>query len=63
MAYTTRFDWLGAYYRDQERLMEHWKSLLPGTILDVSYEALVTDQSRWFVGCWTIVVWIGTRRS
>ena len=43
LAYTTRFDWLGAYYRDQERLMDHWKTLLPGTILDVSYEALVTD--------------------
>jgi tetratricopeptide (TPR) repeat protein len=40
---------LGLFYRDYERLMEHWKSVLDIPILDVSYEELVTDiegQSR-----------------
>jgi tetratricopeptide (TPR) repeat protein len=40
---------LGVFFRDYERLMEHWKSVLDLPILEVSYEALVTDiegQSR-----------------
>jgi tetratricopeptide (TPR) repeat protein len=36
------------YYRQQHRLMAHWKAILPpGTLLDVPYEALVTDQLKW----------------
>ena len=34
---------LGLYYRLYERLMRHWKALLPGRILDMSYEALVAE--------------------
>lgn len=35
---------LAAYWREHERLMEHWKSVLPpGRILEVSYEGLVAD--------------------
>ncbi len=35
---------LAAYWREHERLMEHWKTVLPpGRILEVSYEDLVTD--------------------
>ncbi|MDR3527389.1 MAG: sulfotransferase [Rhizomicrobium sp.] len=35
---------LGRYYRSYERLMAHWRHLLPqGAMLDVSYEALVGD--------------------
>ena len=34
---------LGGYYRNYRRLMAHWHSVLPGRILDVEYEALVTD--------------------
>jgi hypothetical protein len=35
---------LGRYYRRYERLMAHWRAVLPpGRILDVRYEALVAD--------------------
>jgi tetratricopeptide (TPR) repeat protein len=34
---------LGGYYRNYRRLMSHWHRVLPGRILDVEYEALVTD--------------------
>lgn len=32
---------LAAYYLDYDRLMQHWHQLLPGRIMDVSYESLV----------------------
>jgi tetratricopeptide (TPR) repeat protein len=36
------------YYRHHERLVAHWRSVLPpGTILDVPYEELVADQRGW----------------
>ena len=34
---------LGRYYLDYRRLMDHWKAVLPTPMLDVDYEALVTD--------------------
>ena len=35
---------LGRYYRHYQRMMEHWRRLLPaGRILDVRYEDVVTD--------------------
>lgn len=34
---------LGRYYRLYARLMDHWRAVLPGRILDVSYEGLVAD--------------------
>jgi tetratricopeptide (TPR) repeat protein len=34
---------LGLFYRQYERLMEHWKTVLDIPILDVSYEKLVND--------------------
>ena len=35
---------LGRYYRAYERLMEHWRAILPaGAFLDVDYENLVAD--------------------
>ena len=41
---------LGRYYRAYERLMDHWRRVLPeGTMLEVQYETLVADfeaQSR-----------------
>lgn len=37
------FDDIAAYYAAYRRLMEHWRSTLPGAFLDVSYEALVDD--------------------
>ncbi|MBT4906807.1 MAG: tetratricopeptide repeat protein [Rhodospirillaceae bacterium] len=35
---------LGRYHRQYERLMAHWHEVLPGRILDVSYEDLVDQQ-------------------
>lgn len=32
---------LAACYRDYQRLMQHWNEVLPGRIMDVSYESLV----------------------
>jgi tetratricopeptide (TPR) repeat protein len=34
---------LGSYYREYERLMGHWRSVLPLPILDVRYEDLIDD--------------------
>jgi tetratricopeptide (TPR) repeat protein len=36
------------YYRDHQRMMAHWRTVLPpGFILDVPYEELVADQETW----------------
>ena len=36
------------YYQEHHRLMNHWRTVLPqGSILDVPYEELVTDQEGW----------------
>lgn len=34
---------LAGYYATYQRLMQHWRAVMPGQILDVSYEALLTD--------------------
>ena len=44
--YTSDLTELGMYYADYRRLMEHWHSVLPIEILDVDYEALVTNQEE-----------------
>lgn len=33
----------GRYYIEFDRLMRHWHALMPGQVLDVHYEAVVTD--------------------
>lgn len=38
-----RLEDLGFYYRQYERLMDHWRRVLPLPILDVSYEELVAS--------------------
>jgi tetratricopeptide (TPR) repeat protein len=36
------------YYREHQRIMAHWRAVLPpGFILDVPYEELVADQESW----------------
>jgi tetratricopeptide (TPR) repeat protein len=35
---------LGVYYQEYERLMRHWRAVLPMRVLDVRYEELVGDQ-------------------
>ena len=37
---------IGEYYLEYQRVMDHWKSLLPGKILDVQYEEMVMDQEK-----------------
>jgi tetratricopeptide (TPR) repeat protein len=41
--YTHDLRTLGLVYRQYERLMAYWHSVLPGRILDVQYEEMVTD--------------------
>lgn len=48
MTFTTDLSDLAHYYKEHRRLMVHWREVLPpGTILDVPYEELVTDQEGW----------------
>jgi tetratricopeptide (TPR) repeat protein len=35
---------IAAYMLAHRRLMDHWRTVLPGRVLDVDYETLVTDQ-------------------
>jgi hypothetical protein len=42
--YSYNLDALAAHYHQYRRLMRHWHETMPGRILDVSYNALVTDQ-------------------
>lgn len=37
---------LGRYHRLYTRLMDHWRAVMPGRILDVRYEDLVAAQER-----------------
>jgi hypothetical protein len=39
---------LADYYRQHQRLVDHWRAVLPpGTVLNVPYEGLVADQEGW----------------
>jgi tetratricopeptide (TPR) repeat protein len=39
---------LAHYYREHQRLMTHWRAVLPpGAILELPYEGLVADQEQW----------------
>lgn len=35
------------YYKQYERLMQHWHAVLPGRILDVNYEDTISDPEYW----------------
>jgi tetratricopeptide (TPR) repeat protein len=37
---------LGTYYREYERLMEHWRRVLPVRVYDLQYEQLTANQER-----------------
>lgn len=41
--YSFSLESLASYYRLQQQQMEYWKTLFPGRIVTVSYEALVSD--------------------
>lgn len=44
--YSYDLEELGQYYLLYNQLMDHWHKMLPGKILDVSYETLVSDQEN-----------------
>ncbi len=51
--WSTDLNAIGRYYRSYERLMAHWKTVLPGRIHEIGYENLVRDQegeSRRLIG-------------
>ena len=43
-SYTQDLRSLGAFYREYQRLMVHWRTVLDIAILDIQYEDLVADQ-------------------
>jgi tetratricopeptide (TPR) repeat protein len=43
MPFTKDLAVLGRYFRDYERLMAHWRRVLPLSLLDVRYEDMVAD--------------------
>ena len=43
MAFSNSLQGLGEYYRDYERIMRHWHSVMPGAIMDVDYEDMVEN--------------------
>jgi Sulfotransferase family len=48
MTFSMDLNDLADYYRVNQRLTNHWCSVLPaGTILEVPYEELVVDQEAW----------------
>jgi tetratricopeptide (TPR) repeat protein len=44
--YTSSMHKLGLYYREYDRLMKHWNSVLPGRIFDRRYEDMVMNQEK-----------------
>jgi hypothetical protein len=47
-AYSNDLSDLAHYYAQYQRLMAHWRSILPAdSFLDVPYELLVDDQETW----------------
>jgi tetratricopeptide (TPR) repeat protein len=44
--YTLDLGDLGTYYREYERLMEHWRAVLPVRIMEVVYEDLVKNTEK-----------------
>lgn len=43
-SYNTDLKTLGLYYREYDRLMQHWNKVFPGLIFENRYETLVGDQ-------------------
>lgn len=42
-AWSYKLDEIGQYYVGYRRLMDHWRTVIPGKIIDVKYEDLVLD--------------------
>ncbi len=50
---------LGHYYLQYRRIMEHWKDVLPGKVLDVHYEQMVATRKHKHGVCWSIADYPG----
>ena len=48
--------------RSYRRTMDHWHAVIPGVILDVTYEQLVSDAEGRPGGCSAVVDWHGRTR-
>jgi tetratricopeptide (TPR) repeat protein len=46
MTYSFDLADIGHWYRQYRRLMDHWKALFPGAILDLDYDLLVAEPRR-----------------
>ncbi|MGA8146136.1 MAG: tetratricopeptide repeat protein [Gallionellaceae bacterium] len=47
-SYGTDLDDLAYYYRQYDRMMQHWRRVLPADrFLELSYEALIDNQAEW----------------
>jgi len=46
LAYTNDLTDLGFYYRQCERLMAHWREVLPKPMLEIEYEVMVANQEE-----------------
>lgn len=44
LAYTNDLSDLGFYFRQYERLMAHWRTVLPGELIEIDYEEMVARQ-------------------
>ncbi|MCK5003178.1 MAG: tetratricopeptide repeat protein [Gammaproteobacteria bacterium] len=44
--YATRLENLGFYYKEYERVMQHWKSMIKTPVYEVQYEELVANQEK-----------------
>jgi tetratricopeptide (TPR) repeat protein len=44
LSFTTRLEYLGDYYRQYEKIMAHWRTVLPRPMFEVEYEELVHNQ-------------------
>ena len=47
MGFAYDLGWIGEQLVDHDRLMQHWHSVFPGDILDISYDSLVENVEEW----------------
>ncbi len=43
ITYGNDLSWLGARYLDYRKAIDHWRGVLPGGMVEIEYESLVTD--------------------
>ena len=58
-----QLDELAEYYIGYQRMMNHWHAVMPGVIVDVNYEELVSDRETQCRGCSSAGASSGRTRS